>query len=224
MAPRLGYNSAVELRRPFPNRPAAARSTPHRAPGYFRALGSAVLVSGRPLPQPLEIWPLLLSASRKIVEERFRASLRQNEEGRMPDIRRLGTAIFVLGLLAFGGAEPASSGAYTIDETKFQPSTRDFPDCRLTVPSSFSQRVISFPGEEIDLDVIQQDEKLYCIHLQDKVKQNTRSLFVSGYKFQLIYVNDILEHGQFVLTILFRAGFFDKISIGIVDRKFVVGH
>ena len=76
-------------------------------------------------------------------------TLGQSEERPMSNIRSLSAAIFVLGLLVFSGASQAISGAYTIDETKFQASTKDFPACMLNTPSSFSQRVINFPGQEI---------------------------------------------------------------------------
>lgn len=138
-------------------------------------------------------------------------------------LRGLGAAVLVLGLLVFGGTNHALSQAYTIDETKFQASNKDFPACKLDTPSSFSARVISFPGEEVELDIIQQDENVYCIHLQDKVRSNTHSLIISGYKFQAIHVSDILQHGQLVIAVLFRAGLFDNMSVAIVDRKFVIG-
>src|SRR5215467_12185567 len=137
-------------------------------------------------------------------------------------LRHLRAGIFVLSLLVSCVADYASSQGYTIDKTRFQASTKDFPGCKLKVPSSFLQKAINLPWGEFEIDVVQLDDRMYCIHLQDAKTLNTQSLIISDYDFLIIYVHDVMYQGQLVPRIQFRSGFLNIISIAIMDGKFVL--
>jgi hypothetical protein len=130
--------------------------------------------------------------------------------------------LFVSSLLVFCVIHHASSQAYTIDKTGFEASTKEFPGCKLNVSSSFSQKAINISKRELEADVVQLDEKLYCIHLYDTRTSQTQSLIISGYDFFAIYMPDILFNGQFVPRIQFRTWFFFFITVAIRDGKLVL--
>ncbi len=141
---------------------------------------------------------------------------------RVRSLRYLWAEIVVSSLLVVCVVHYASSQAYTIDKTRFQTSTKEFPGCKLSISSSFSQRVINISKSELEADVVQLDEKLYCIHLYDARTSQTQSLIISGYEFFAIHMPDILLDGQFVPHVQFRTRFFFFITVAIRDGKLVL--
>jgi hypothetical protein len=136
--------------------------------------------------------------------------------------RHLRAGIFLSSLLILGAAGYAFSQALNIDKTHFQPSAEDFPGCKLNVPSSFLQKAINLSKGELEVDIVQMDETLYCIHLRDTKTSNTQSLIISGYDFFFILVPDIMYNHQIVPRIYFRTWFFNVITIAIADGKLVL--
>jgi hypothetical protein len=136
--------------------------------------------------------------------------------------RHLMARIVVLSLLVLYVANYAFSQGYTIDKTKFEASTRDYPDCKLNVPSSFSQKVINLPWGQVEINIVQVDERVYCVRVQDTKTLNAQSLIIVDYDFQSIYVHDVMQFGQLVPRVYFRAGVFNHIVVAIVDGKLVL--
>lgn len=127
-----------------------------------------------------------------------------------------------MSLLVFGAADYAFSQASNIYKTHFQPSTEDFPGCKLNVPSTFLQKAINLSKGELEVAVVQLDERLYCIHLRDTKTPNTQSLIISGYDFFFIHLPDIMYNHQLVFHIYFRTWFFNIITVAIMDGKLVL--
>jgi hypothetical protein len=147
----------------------------------------------------------------------------------MSNVRRLirkltilTAGLFVLSLWALYATEQAASQAFAIDGTAFQPATKDFPGCKLDRPSSFVEKSINIAKGEIEADIVQLNERLYCIHLHDTNTSNTQSLIVSGYDFLFIYFNDVMYHGQGEVLIKFRASLLTSITIAIRVGKLVL--
>src|SRR5262249_21961838 len=87
--------------------------------------------------------------------------------------QRLRAAIFASIPLIFCRASYVSSQAFTIDKESFQASTKDFSACKIKASSSFSQKAINVARGELELGVVQLDDRLYCIHLLDTKTLNT---------------------------------------------------
>jgi len=130
--------------------------------------------------------------------------------------------IFLSSLLILSAAGYAFSQALNIDKTQFQPSAEDFPGCKLNVASSFLQKAINLSRGGLKVDVVQLDERLYCIHLRDTKTANTQSLIISGYDLFFILVPDIMYNHQVVPRIYFRTWFFNVITVAIMDGKLVL--
>jgi len=136
--------------------------------------------------------------------------------------RHLRAGIFLSSLVILSAAGYAFSQALNIGKAHFQLSTEDFPSCKLNVPSSFLQKAINLSKGELEVDVVQMDERLYCIHLRDTKTLNTQSLIISGYDFFFILVPDLMSDGQVVPRIYFHTWFFNFITVAIIDGKVVL--
>ena len=137
-------------------------------------------------------------------------------------LKHLRPGIFFLSPLVFCAPDYALSQAINIDKTAFQPSTEDFPGCKLNAPSSFLQKVINLSNGQLKVDVVQLEERMYCIHLRDTKTSNTQSLVISGYDFFFIHASDIMYNHQIVDRIYFRTWYFNVITIVIADGKLVL--
>jgi hypothetical protein len=113
-----------------------------------------------------------------------------------------------------------------IDETNFKVSTEDFSGCRIKGSGSFVQKAISIFSGDLKLDVVQLDDRLYCIHLHKTKTSNTQSLIISGYDFLFIQMPDLMTQGQLgpqlVPRIQFHSGFFRYVTIAIMDEEIVL--
>jgi hypothetical protein len=141
---------------------------------------------------------------------------------RIGNLRSLWARLFISSLLFFCIVHHASSQAFTIDKSGFQASAESFPSCKLDHSNSFVQKAINISKGELKVDVVQLDEKLYCIHLYDIRTSQAQSLIISGYDFVHIYMPDLLLNGQIVPYIQFRTWFFFFITVAIRDEKLVL--
>ena len=135
---------------------------------------------------------------------------------------RLTAATFASILLIFCGASYVSSQAFTIDEKSFQASTKDFSACKIKASSSFSQKAINVARGELELDVVQLDDRLYCIHLLDTKTSNTQTLIIRDHEFLYVHMPDLLYQGQIVPKIGFRGGFLNITTIAIMDGRIIL--
>jgi hypothetical protein len=140
----------------------------------------------------------------------------------MDSLRLTTAAIFASIPLIFGGASSVSSGAVMIDKESFQPSTKDFTACKIKASSSFSQKAIRVASGELELDIVQLDDGLYCIHLKDTKTLSTQSLIIRDYEFLFVLVPDIIYQGQIVPKIVFRGGFLNITTIAIMDGRIIL--
>lgn len=129
---------------------------------------------------------------------------------------------FVLSQLVLHSVGNAYAQVITIDKTRFRPSTKEYPSCKLSSTTSFSQQVINFVADKLEVDLVQLGETEYCIHVQDVSTSNTQSLIISGYDFLLIEFSDLLYYGQSVVYIHFHFSFTNHIAIAIKDGKLVL--
>jgi hypothetical protein len=130
--------------------------------------------------------------------------------------------LFVSSLLFFCIVNHVSSQAFTINKSGFQASAESFPGCKLDHSSSFLQKAINISKGELQVNVVQLDEKLYCIHLYDMRTSQAQSLIISGYDFVHIYMPDLMINGQIVPLIQFRTWLFFFITVAIRDEKLVL--
>jgi hypothetical protein len=110
--------------------------------------------------------------------------------------------------------------AYTIEENRFQSTNKQFPSCDLPTSSSDNLRLLEIPGPELSIEIVEH-KKIYCIILRKKTSE-VQTLLISNYRFKRIYIGDVIENGQQPLHILFSGGFFNQVTIAIVNGKLVV--
>lgn len=121
-------------------------------------------------------------------------------------------------------SDVALGGSYTIDASKFENSDRKFPECDLPDQKSLSPRIISLPLNDIEINLIEGRNSIYCISAKDVQAGKIQSLVISDYKFVAIHVSDLMGSGKIPFSILFSAGFFNKIAVTVFDGKIIVTH
>jgi hypothetical protein len=110
----------------------------------------------------------------------------------------------------------------TIDRTRFRPSAKEYPSCKVRPTTSFSQQVINILSGKLEADLVQLDATVYCIHLKDAGTANTQSLIIEGYDFIVISTSDLLYYGQDIISIQFHFSFTDYLAIQIIGGKLVL--
>jgi hypothetical protein len=88
--------------------------------------------------------------------------------------------------------------------------------------SSFAQKILHLSKSEPEIDIVQLDEMIYCVHIHDTKTSNTQSLVLIGYDFQLVIIPDIMYRGQLIPRISFTAGLFNHVVIAIANGKLVL--
>lgn len=126
-------------------------------------------------------------------------------------------------LTAFG-LDVALGGAYTIDASKFEVSNRSFPECNLPDQKLSSPRIINFPLESIEINIVEGRNSTYCVSVRDIATDRVQSIIISKYKFVAIHVGDLITSGRVPFAILFSAGFFNQIAVTVFDGKLIITH
>jgi hypothetical protein len=131
------------------------------------------------------------------------------------------SAIAIVLIIAVQGTSTAVGGAFTLTNTDFQISTRDFETCDLPVAKAQTQRVLALLSIEYHIHIFELSTSSYCIVLTE-LRTNTRqSVAISNYIFDLAIVNDVIVPGAFVFSIIFRMNA-NKLGVSLINGKMVL--